>query len=765
MKLKFKWLSGLLLFWGIIQLQAQPIGLRLPDTTGVQGQYIDYPVYVDSSLTGHGVVSYQIQFTFNASYIRPDSVFSTGTLTQSLGNFTANLNQSGKITIAAAGTTPLIGSGKLIYIRFKMLRTGYAYTTFSGVDNNYLNEGVPEVLLDNGWINMSAQPSINVYPDNGNITIGETKDFNVSGATNPITWSLSDPSVGTINSDGTVTATWYGSTQVIAEDALGIIDTTTGFLEVRAFKQIFPDTSVFQGNMLEVPIRITDLAALNITAGSFGLDYNQNYLKVVGINTLGTVLDGVANVAYNSVPGYTTIAFASDTPLGTGNKLIYVLFEAMPSISGYAYVNIEDAIMNQDLAGNVDNGYINIQSLASLIISPGSGNLLAGETLQFSISNGTVPYTWISTNPGVAAINSNGILTALSGGITRVEATDALGAYGITGNVQVHDTWTDIPDTSAPLATELNVPVRLGNFSSSIDVFSVQAEITYDTSRITAMDIIQTGTLTNGWALSKNLDGNKVRVAGAASTPFSSGGDLFLIRFLVKPSATPGHTAYITYNELLMNEGSPSARLSNGSIIIGAGALPTKVMLASPDSGTVDVPMIVSYNWHPADFAAMYDLQVDTLPDFSSPVVNIINISDTTYSIAMEYHTMYYWRVRATNGSGAGPWSNIWTFQTLVNNIVEPVTGIKPTEYMLQQNYPNPFNPSTTIQFSLPKSSQISLAVYNSLGELVELLLDGYLVNGVYRVQWQAGDLPSGVYFYTLRSGNFRQMKKMMLVK
>lgn len=91
-------------------------------------------------------------------------------------------------------------------------------------------------------------------------------------------------------------------------------------------------------------------------------------------------------------------------------------------------------------------------------------------------------------------------------------------------------------------------------------------------------------------------------------------------------------------------------------------------------------------------------------------------------------------------------------------------TGI-PASYSLSQNYPNPFNPVTNINFSLPNSSDVKLAVYDMLGQQVVLLANGKLDAGSYTIDFDASNLTSGIYFYTLSAGSFKETKKMMLVK
>lgn len=92
-------------------------------------------------------------------------------------------------------------------------------------------------------------------------------------------------------------------------------------------------------------------------------------------------------------------------------------------------------------------------------------------------------------------------------------------------------------------------------------------------------------------------------------------------------------------------------------------------------------------------------------------------------------------------------------------------TGTLPEAYALEQNYPNPFNPSTTISFSLPHASNVSLKVFDILGQEVATLVNGDLTAGKHEVQFDGKGLASGTYVYRLTSGDFTQVKKMMVVK
>jgi len=119
----------------------------------------------------------------------------------------------------------------------------------------------------------------------------------------------------------------------------------------------------------------------------------------------------------------------------------------------------------------------------------------------------------------------------------------------------------------------------------------------------------------------------------------------------------------------------------------------------------------------------------------------------------------YYYRLKQIDFDGTHEYSKIVEIDFSV-----------PKEFTLYQNYPNPFNPSTMLQFGLPVESDVTLSVFNSLGELVEVLVQGRLNAGTHKVNFEASGLSSGLYLYTIyaknsEGGEFTQTSKMFLLK
>jgi len=129
--------------------------------------------------------------------------------------------------------------------------------------------------------------------------------------------------------------------------------------------------------------------------------------------------------------------------------------------------------------------------------------------------------------------------------------------------------------------------------------------------------------------------------------------------------------------------------------------------------------------------------------------------------------TSGYWKLTVTDtATGDTGFLKRWC---LVITYDCPVGGIQtveiPNYYSLSQNYPNPFNPETNIKFSIPQPENVKLVIFDILGREVKTLVNEYRNAGVYTVKFDGSSLASGVYFYTIASGDFKETKKMLLVK
>ncbi|OQY72978.1 MAG: hypothetical protein B6D44_08675 [Ignavibacteriales bacterium UTCHB2] len=116
------------------------------------------------------------------------------------------------------------------------------------------------------------------------------------------------------------------------------------------------------------------------------------------------------------------------------------------------------------------------------------------------------------------------------------------------------------------------------------------------------------------------------------------------------------------------------------------------------------------------------------------------------------------------NGWAVGYGGRIFKFYDS-NTSIQENNKMLPVHFYLSQNYPNPFNPSTKISWQSPVGSHQTLKIYDVLGNEVATLVNEYKPAGSYEVEWDASKYSSGVYFYQLRTGNFVETKKMILMR
>jgi endo-1,4-beta-xylanase len=192
-------------------------------------------------------------------------------------------------------------------------------------------------------------------------------------------------------------------------------------------------------------------------------------------------------------------------------------------------------------------------------------------------------------------------------------------------------------------------------------------------------------------------------------------------------------------------------------------AAPPRPLLVSPLNtiGTACNPRLV---WNASDSGSIYRLQVATSSAFSTIVFDS-TIADTVLRVTpLDPSTKFYWRVSAANSLGTSEYSAAGSFTTgQILAVAE--AGSLPGTYALSQNYPNPFNPATQIVYTVPKSGNVSLKIYNVLGNEVATVFSGIQQIGTHRVVFDGSGLSSGVYLYRLQASGFVETKRMILMK
>jgi hypothetical protein len=569
---------GLLLLFGGATALAQPLQLRLPDTTARVGTSFLMPVYVDSNLTGRGVLSYQIELSYNAQQFLADSLIVGGTLSSSVSPF-ANFTNAGRVTVAAASANALTGSGVLFYVRFRVISNNGGYTStisFAPVANNYVNQGSPALIFDNGNVLVPALPNIFVSQANVNTAVGDSVSFTAQGGAAPYTWSVSDTSrafiFATTATTARLVARQAGLVNVIATDTNGYANTSVQQTNIANFKLFTRDTSQFQGSSIWVPLYVNNLTPWQVVSGTFDLTLsNSPGISITGIQQTGTLLANASQALLSEQTNHTyRISFASAQALVGGGVLCYVQIN-LPNLYTYNFnvsVGLSNVVFNQQLTALTANSNITAIALPQLNISPNTAQVVAGETRQFTASNGFPPYQWSVSDTSLATINAQGLLLAKQGGQVVVTATDSIGAVGQSGNIQLFDTRLQIRDTVLITGdTLVDIAIDIESLPMGKTLNSISLAFDYDASRIQPIGLVQMGTPTASWAAAVNqVNSSRYAVALAGTQATTGNTTLFYLRFRVLPGFLVNQALSLSNVVATLNEGNPNFLLVNGQI-------------------------------------------------------------------------------------------------------------------------------------------------------------------------------------------------------
>ena len=190
-------------------------------------------------------------------------------------------------------------------------------------------------------------------------------------------------------------------------------------------------------------------------------------------------------------------------------------------------------------------------------------------------------------------------------------------------------------------------------------------------------------------------------------------------------------------------------------------------------------------NWQPTGITTAIVHNIETYGNYAivahySAGVRVINISNPDVPTEVAWYDTY-------PSNNAESYNGCWGVYMLPSGKIVasdrqtglyvlktnfPLTGVSgnsvnavPENYLLEQNYPNPFNPSTVISYQLPKGEFVALKIYNQLGKEVSSLVNKNQNAGKYEVTFDGTNLSSGIYFYSIKAGNFSETKKMIMVK
>jgi lysophospholipase L1-like esterase len=351
--------------------------------------------------------------------------------------------------------------------------------------------------------------------------------------------------------------------------------------------------------------------------------------------------------------------------------------------------------------------------------------------------------------------------------------------YAIAAN-KVYSTWK-IPEINSK---ECFVKISKLDDSSIFDVSKNPFTITTD-SLMAKVVVIGSSTaygvgasiLDSAWAYrykryltQKNTNVQLINLAVGGYTTY----DLMPTDFeppVGRPLPKPGAniTRALTYNPLAILINLPSNDATQGYTIneqisnydtIAAKAyeknIPVWVSTTQPRNLTND-KRIIQMEMRDSTYSIFGDYAIDFWTDLANEDGTVNSYFDSGDGIHLNDagHKILFERVLA---------EEIYE-KTILPVSVDKILAIAPSNYLLEQNYPNPFNPTTNIRFNLPKESNVTLKIYNILGQEISTIVNKTLPAGTHLVTWNAANVSAGPYFYVLKANEYFESKKMLLLK
>ena len=443
----------------------------------------------------------------------------------------------------------------------------------------------------------------------------------------------------------------------------------------------------------------------------------------------------------------------------------------------------------------------------------------AGDTWTNVFSTGASNYLYIccdSLNNVYVANVSNGLIYSTDGGqnFTTIPASTFGGsnvnsvACGKNGHIFVGVTnggiWrsTDYGATftNTALQTYTIVEIKVDKFNSdiiyagasstSLNGFFISTDdgVTFGTSTnsVNVWEILQTSTnehyiatTSSPYAFDKSTDGGLTWTTMGYQPAAMRGAALDLIENIyisgnggVFKSTNGGatfvnHNLAFSTNEMLTYDYKIlvcATGTTNGGVWVysDTSLIPVELssFTATSNNDKVELNWITATELNNSGFEIERISRLFTSGQMWEKIGFVPGFGTTTESCAYKFvddnleNGKYSYRLKQIDFNGSYTYSN--TIEVIVN---------QPYKYSLEQNYPNPFNPSTIIKYSIPSSSTVQLKVFNILGEEVETLVNEVKSAGNHEINFDANNLPSGIYFYTLKTGKFVQTRKMILIR
>jgi immune inhibitor A len=365
-----------------------------------------------------------------------------------------------------------------------------------------------------------------------------------------------------------------------------------------------------------------------------------------------------------------------------------------------------------------------------------------------------------------------------SGSLTRVSVRNiSASADTMTADIAVipgagNTILITMPDTNAVAGDLLCMPVRMDTIANAT-ITSLHLRVQCDSTLLTVeepyYDIIG-GRLPSSWTVTQTHSAGILVLDASGSIPLTGIGQLLCLKFRVRSTALGGRISAINLSEFSFGDNAPVAEIVSGSVTVNAPEASFQpsavsfgnVVLGQSRSLTFvlrsigNVPLEVNTIFAPPPFTTNFTEPQTLQPDEWIPV-------RVTFSpeLAQLYRDSLVIYCNAGQGEVRVPVSGTG----VISGAVGDNPANLPTQFAVGSCYPNPFNPSTTISYDVPRTTPVTLSVYNVAGQLIEVPLHGVVEAGHHSLNWSCPDCGSGVYLFILAADGKTFLQKAMLLK
>jgi uncharacterized protein YjdB len=294
---------------------------------------------------------------------------------------------------------------------------------------------------------------------------------------------------------------------------------------------------------------------------------------------------GWGDATFNVTSGSIAVSHAGTTALSGSGPLVVIRFLVNPALlaGGSTTLSFQSLLFNEGVPNDTTaNGSITVPATPSITVSPNTGEVVRGQTLQFSVSGSvSPPVSWSTTDLGIATINASGLLTGVAPGAVRVFAVDNAGRRDTTsGDIQVRGMGMTVGTGAAVQGNPGSVPVTVSDLTG-LGIRAGQLTVTYNAGLVTPTAVTTAGTLLQNYGpVYMGGGGGTLTVDFVTSADLAGAGTLCVLHLDASPSNSGVSTLALT--DALFNETLP-AKKTNGSFTVN----PLPSITVSPENVTL----------------------------------------------------------------------------------------------------------------------------------------------------------------------------------